>query len=316
MIQVCGHKKIIFSLLSSVKNKTLPPFLLFSGPSGVGKKQTAFFISQAVLCIKKQKPCGECDDCQKIENNRHPSVLFIEPKDLNIKLDSLSKIRSFLSLQSFSPHRIILIDQADKMNIPLQNAMLKVLEEPFQNVHFILIADRLYKLLQTVQSRAHRIRFYPLSLEDLKQILPNEKEWALKNCRGQLDRIHQWQDQESLYHSALQFWENLFHGKTISKDFSVQLKDRKKSILVSRFWQELLRDVRFYQEGAKNWIHPQHISLYEKLSTLSPSTIDLFYQKALTLEEDISSYLDCILCFENFWHQAKHQIHNKEKAHV
>ena len=303
-VKIYGHKKIIQSLIHA-----MPPFLIFSGPSGVGKKHSALSLAQALLCEKtEEKPCNSCKACKQTAMRRHPSLLVIEPDGLSIKMEELSKIRSFLSLQSFSAHKIVVVDQAEQMNIHLQNALLKMLEEPSPNTHFIFITSQPYKLLSTVRSRARLVRFPPLSVEDLKQILPDEPEWALKISRGQLDRVHQWQDNEFLYREVFNFWHNILEGKRFSKEFSLQLKDRKNARLTARTWQEILRDVRFYQLGSKNWIHTHQPKLYEKLSRLPFKVIDDLYQKTLYLEQNIISYLDCVLCFEHFWVQSFNQI--------
>ena len=307
-MQIHGHENLIKELLEFIKEKTLPPFLIFTGPSNVGKNQTALFAAQALLCSENsedKKPCHHCKDCLKIKNHSHPALLFIEPEGINLKMECLASIRSFIKLQSFFTHRVIIIDQADTMNRSLQNALLKILEEPPANTHFICVTNRFHQLLPTVRSRAVTLRFHPLSLKDLEKIFPDEKPEALKRCRG---RAVLWQKDSASYSSAFHFWENLLKGKMIAKDQFIHFKDRKKSQQIARIWQELLRDARLFQQNSNSLIHQDKNKLYEKLSQLPPEVIDEFYQKALVLEEDIASYADCLLCFENFWHTARRQI--------
>ncbi len=249
--------------------------------------------------------------CRQIENKQHPSLLFIEPAGLHIKIEVISKIRSFISLQSFSSCRIVVIDQAHTMNLQTQNALLKSLEEPPKGVYFMLICDQMAKLLPTIRSRTQLIRFKRLSLQEMEKILPEEKEWTLKASRGQLNRVNQWKDEENLYREIF----NLLEDQKISNTLSARLKERKTALLVARTLQEILRDIRVMQERGKDLIHIHQTSFYKNWLEVPPSDIHQLYQKACQLEQDILSYLDSLLCFENYWNQA-HQYLSETNHHV
>ena len=306
-----GHKEVIQNLLQSIKNKNLSQTLLFYGPPGIGKKRTAFHIAQTMLC-SAEPPCGKCQSCKQIENKQHPSLLFVEPEGLNIKIEVIPKIRSFISLQSFSSCRIVLIDQAHTMNPQTQNALLKSLEEPPKGVYFILICDQISKLLPTIRSRTRLIRFKNLSFQDMKKILPQEQEWKLKASRGQTNRVNQWTGEETLYKEIF----NLIDGQKISKTLGTRLKERKTALLTARTLQEILRDICVLQKGGKDLIHIQQSSYYKKWLKVSPLVIYHLYQKACRLEQDILSYLDSLLCFENYWNQAHQYLTEKDFRHV
>ena len=310
MHSIQGHTEILQTLLKSIQNKTLNPALLFYGPPSIGKKLIAFKIVQSLLCSSFPS-CKNCQVCRQVENKQHPALLFIQPEGLSIKIEVISKIRSFISLQSFSSYRIVLIDQAHTMNHQTQNALLKSVEEPPKGVHFILICDQISKLLPTIRSRTQLIRFKSLSLQEMKKILPEEKEWKLKASRGQLNRVHQWKEEEELYKEIF----NLLQGQKISNTLSVRLKERKTALLVARTLQEILRDIRVMQEGGEDLIHIHQIQYYKKWSQVSSPVIYQLYQKTCQLERDILSYLDSLLCFENYWNQA-HQYISEKNHHV
>ena len=304
-----GHQKNRNFLLESIKNKNLNSSLLFTGPASIGKKHIAFETAQALLC-PSQNPCGSCPSCEQVKALTHPSLLFIEPDGLSIKIEAIQKIRSFIALQS-SSSKIVIIDQAHSMNHQTQNALLKSLEEPPSGVYFILICNQIFKLLPTICSRTQMVRFQRLSLEDMKKILPEEKDWVLAASRGQLNRVHQWSGEKELYKEI----GLMFQTGKISSSLSSRLKDRKTALLIARTLQEVLRDLRITQEGGKDWIHFTFSKEYSKWSSISSPTIDDLYQKACALEQDISSYLDSLLCFEHYWNQAK--IHFQKKvSHV
>ena len=302
LIQVYGHQKIIDPLLKAARGKTFPPFLIFSGPGGVGKKTTALYLAQALLCSKER--CGLCPDCQKIEEKNHPALLMIEAQTLNIKMSALAEIRSFIKLKSFYPCRIVIIDEADKMTPALQNALLKNLEEPQDSLHFIFITDQIHQLLSTVRSRAQWALFYPLSFKEMRRALPGKSESVLRHSRGRPGRSPQ--ADEDFYKEAAAFWQGLMEGQRPSPSLCLKMKERKKALAIARLWQEILRDALFQKAGrGDDLIHPEWGGLYEKLSRLPAFVIDDFYQKARSLEEDMASYMDCLLCLENFWQKAQ-----------
>ena len=305
-----GHTKIIQNLVQSIQNKTLSSSLLFYGPSGIGKKLTAFHIVKTMLC-SSSPPCNNCQACKQVENKQHPSLLFIEPEGLNIKIEMIAKIRSFISLQSFSSQRVVLIDQAHTMNFQTQNALLKSLEEPPDGVYFILVCDQISKLLPTIRSRTQLIRFKSLSFLEMKKILPQEQEWKLKASQGQMNRVNQWTEEEDLYKEIF----SLMDGNKISNTLRTRLKERKTALLTARTLQEILRDIRVLQAGGKKLIHIQQTSYYTKWLKVSPTVIYQLYRKACRLEQDILSYLDSLLCFENYWNQA-HQYISEKNRHV
>ena len=305
MEKIYGHQKIQEKLLALIKNQKLNSSLLFVGPSHIGKKQVALFLAQALLCESKDPSCGNCKSCQK---ESHESLLLLEPNGMSHKLEIIEKIRSFLKLQSFSKNRVVIIDQAHLMNLQTQNAFLKTLEEPPLHVYFVLVVDRSDLLLKTIHSRTTKYYFSPLSLEDLKKIEPSQSEEILRASRGQLNRIRQWKGREDLFQEVFDFWIDLLKGKRMSKNLFEKLRDRKTACLVAQTWQEILRDVRFCQEGSHEWIHLHQKELYQNMSKLPRSLIESLYQKALYLEKDIQSYLNALICFENYQQQSRKQI--------
>ena len=308
-ILVYGHQENKTALIHAVQKKRLQSSLLFVGPASVGKKQMAFYLAQTLLCLESNKPCGFCSSCLKVEKEEHTALLVIKPDPLTIKLSAVDRIRSFLKLQSFSSCRIIIIDQAHTMNVQTQNALLKTLEEPPKNVYLILICDRENLILKTIQSRVLKYRFYSLKLEDMKKMAPDQKTSILYASRGQIHRIRQWEGEEDLLKEVFCFWQDLLNKKGMSHQLTARLRERKTACLTAQVWQEILRDVRVYQEGFKDWIHLDQQALYKKLSLQPRKIIDQLYQKALYLEQDVFAYLNSLLCFENYRCQAHQLLH-------
>src|SRR6476620_9352921 len=89
---IIGHRKLVALLSRSIARQSLPPSLIFSGPSGVGKQMAALATAQALNCLALDTPefdaCGTCAACARIARGVHPDVLLLEPNDKgNIKID-------------------------------------------------------------------------------------------------------------------------------------------------------------------------------------------------------------------------------------
>ena len=162
-----GHRRLVGLLARSVHRDTLPPSLIFSGPAGAGKRQTAIAMAQALNCLaptgdgESRDSCGRCAACTRIARGVHPDVLIVEPgENGSIKID---QVRDLVDRAAYRPfegrRRVVIIDEADTMVAAAQNALLKTLEEPPSSSVFILVTTRPDMLLVTVQSRCPRLRF-------------------------------------------------------------------------------------------------------------------------------------------------------------
>jgi len=116
--------------------------------------------------------CDICDSCLKIESGSHPDLLLITPEDRQIKIDEIRLIDEALSFRPFEGRKkIVIIDDADAMNIAAANAFLKTLEEPPEDSVIILISSKSDRLPATILSRCSRVNFVTLSLESCIQVL-------------------------------------------------------------------------------------------------------------------------------------------------
>jgi DNA polymerase-3 subunit delta' len=181
---VVGHVRLIDLLSRSVAGGTLPPSLLFAGPAGIGKRLTALAVAQAVNCTHAQgsgfavhgsglDACGVCAACTRIARGVHPDVLFVGPGESGaIKIDQVRDIVDRAQYRPFEGRRrVVVIDEADALVAPAQNALLKTLEEPTPSSVFILVTARPDMLLPTVLSRCPQLRFRPLSAADIATAL-------------------------------------------------------------------------------------------------------------------------------------------------
>lgn len=150
---------------------------LLIGPAGSGKRNAAVAMAAALNCtVSPNVGCGECSSCLRILRHRYPDVHHIAPEGPLIPVDVIRD--SVLPEAARSPfegdYKIFIIEEADRMNDPAQNALLKTLEEPHSDTVFILISDQEEELLDTVLSRCRIARLEPVPEERIVELLTNE----------------------------------------------------------------------------------------------------------------------------------------------
>ena len=171
--QIRGHQKILELLTRVVHTKRLAHAYVFSGLEGIGKRLTAVALAKNLLCSSAGgKSCGTCSACIQVDRGSHPDLTMIEPEKGVIIIDSIRNLKRELSRKSFSGgYKVCLIDDADKMNLQAENALLKTLEEPTPDTVIILITGKPYRLLPTVLSRCQHLKFQPLALFDASELI-------------------------------------------------------------------------------------------------------------------------------------------------
>jgi DNA polymerase III subunit delta' len=199
---ITGHNRTLALLTRSIAASSLPPSLLFTGVSGVGKRRAAVALAQTLNCpapqhdVAQAEPgplilaidaCGECPSCRRITRSVHPDVIVIEPDPDtgNIKVDEVRALNERIGYRPFEARwRVVIIDDADAMLDAAQNALLKTLEEPPSSSVFVLITARPDDLLPTVRSRCPRIRFGPLTTGEVAAILEREHRIAATEAQA------------------------------------------------------------------------------------------------------------------------------------
>ena len=155
-----GNEDIKNTLGSAIKNKEFSHAYIIEGDAGTGKHTVARLASSAIMCQGDgDLPCGKCDYCRKILNDNCADVRFFDA----FKVDEIRKIKETLYESSTEcPYKIYIFNDAHKMNIKAQNALLISLEEPPENVVFFLLCQDASYLLETIRSRAQLLRTKPL----------------------------------------------------------------------------------------------------------------------------------------------------------
>jgi DNA polymerase III subunit delta' len=192
---VLGQQTAIETLQRGLASGRSHHAYLFEGPPGVGKERAAFGLAQALLCEQPTVTglaCGSCSACGRAAPKEpgglclHPDVVILErglyepgqigrktPESKEISIDQVRTL--VLARAAFPPHegraKIFVVRRADELSISAANALLKTLEEPGRNTHFILLTSRKAALLSTIRSRTLSLRFGHLSNAVVARIL-------------------------------------------------------------------------------------------------------------------------------------------------
>ncbi|MCS7081231.1 MAG: DNA polymerase III subunit delta' [Chloracidobacterium sp.] len=160
-------------LQRNLRAQRLPSGLLFVGPAGVGKRQYALAVAQALNCpVAPDEGCGACPSCRRIEQGEHPDVKLIAPDGAYIKIGQVREAIQFIVGVPFEGRRrVLLVERADAFNTAAANAFLKTLEEPPSHAQIILISARPDTLPATIRSRCPMVRFTPLTPAEVEQCL-------------------------------------------------------------------------------------------------------------------------------------------------
>ena len=164
---ILGQKQAIQQLRTALRSGHLAHAYLFSGIEGIGKCMAAIAFAKALNCQTHADDfCDACAACRKIEKRLHPDVFFIEPDKNIIKIEQVRDIQKKIIFKPLEGRKkVVIIDQAEKLNLHAANCLLKTLEEPPDDTVLILVASTALPLLPTILSRCQSIRFAPLGAE-------------------------------------------------------------------------------------------------------------------------------------------------------
>lgn len=178
--QLVGQEVIATTLRQAVEQGKISHAYLFSGPRGTGKTSVAKIFAKAMNCPNQKggEPCNECYICEAITNGSLEDVIEIDAASNN-GVDEIRDIRDKSTYApSLAPHKVYIIDEVHMLSTGAFNALLKTLEEPTENVVFILATTELHKIPATILSRVQRFEFKsiktPAIQDHLKAVLEKE----------------------------------------------------------------------------------------------------------------------------------------------
>lgn len=304
--QVLGHKEVIAKFLGAFAGDRPGQTFLFVGPHGVGKKKVALGLAQALLCERGSTACGQCPSCLRVAANAHESLKVIESEGPQIKIDESREVIQFLNLQGLTKRRVVVIDQAQTLNLQAANSLLKTLEEPPEETYFFLIAPSVAGVLPTIRSRSRVVSFKPLTQADIGAGAGTAPLWAIRASQGSFEKLVQLQEgpEQEIRQEAFSLLQQFLEDKDFLTEttWRESFKERGRSQRILSYWISMLRDVLYFQEGQKNSI--MNVDQAEYLSVLAEKnreSILSLLENSLRVETEILQNRDTSLLMEEFW---------------
>ena len=176
--KVLGHEEVIKHLQNAAAMDKVSHSYIFAGEKGSGKKLLAKLFAMTLQCEKHGKePCLQCSSCKKAMNRNHPDIIYVsheKPNSIGIE-DIREQLIADVDIKPYTgPYKVYIVDEAEKLTVQAQNALLKTIEEPPAYAVIMLLVNNGATLLPTIASRCVTLNFKPVRDEVIKKYLMEE----------------------------------------------------------------------------------------------------------------------------------------------
>jgi len=174
--ELVGQDALVRTLSNAIESGRLAQAYMLTGVRGVGKTTTARIIARALNCTGEDgtggitvSPCGKCDNCIAIAEDRHVDVMEMDAASRT----GVDDIRELIEGVRYKPvsarYKVYIIDEVHMLSKNAFNALLKTLEEPPEHVRFVFATTEIRKVPVTVLSRCQRFDLRRLDVEELSK---------------------------------------------------------------------------------------------------------------------------------------------------
>ena len=317
---IVGQKAVTQTLKNAIVSHKTSHAYLFTGRRGTGKTSAAKIFAKAINCpnSKDGEPCNQCEMCQSITAGTQEDVIEIDAASNN----GVEEIRFIRDRANYAPtkaaYKIYIIDEVHMLSTGAFNALLKTLEEPKENVIFILATTEPHKIPATIISRTQRFDFKRITaadiIEHLKFILDQSNimyeepalgviaraaEGGMRDALSIMDQAISFSDGTVTLDDAMQVTGSLtnemmdeYLSACVNKDVPKALEALTNILAAGkesrRFLEDLLqycRDLLMFQQ-APNLLAEQTTSIREPFVALSKEvTADRLFQMIRILSD-------------------------------
>ena len=220
---ILGHEQIKEHFQNAAAIGKVSHAYILSGEAGMGKKTLANAFAMTLLCEEGGKePCMHCHACKQVLSGNHPDLIYVtHEKPASMGVDDIrEQINDTIMVRPYSSqYKIYIVDEAQKMTVQAQNALLKTIEEPPAYAVIMLLTTNPDAFLQTILSRCVQLKLKPLKdsvvkgyLEDKLQVKDVQAEIYSAFARGNLGKaIHlaQSEDFKMMYEEILRLLKEI-----------------------------------------------------------------------------------------------------------
>ena len=170
---ILGNEKIRHHLRESIIKRSISHAYILAGDKGIGKSKIAREFAMELIC-EKHTGCGECPACRQFLADAYPDFFYMDAEGKeSIGIDRIREnIVNDVSIRPYHGKvKIYIIDEADKMTVGAQNALLKTIEEPPEYVVILLLVRNMSLLLETIRSRCIKLLLSAVSNDRIKRWL-------------------------------------------------------------------------------------------------------------------------------------------------
>lgn len=276
----------------------------------------AMDVARMVNCLGDVKPCGECNQCRRITDSLHADVRIIsleteEGKEgrtrTAIRIEQIRDLQKEASLKPYEGrYRVFIVDGAELMTEEASNGLLKTLEEPPDEVIFVLLASEVGAILPTIVSRCQRVELRPLPLsvvadelegnykadhdtaQEIARLSGGKPGWALdamQNPKILEERSSKLGNIEDVIRGGLE--DRFAYADSLSRTFS---RNREAVFQELRLWLEWWRDALVVKGGAGEFV--TNLSRTEAINAAAERLSDVEIARVINAIQDTTVHLE------------------------
>ena len=172
---IIGHERIKEHLMKAIESNHVSHAYILTGEAGMGRKSLENAFAMTLLCEKGfSEPCMQCHACKQVMSGNHPDIVYVShEKPGSIGVDDIrDQIHDTIMIRPYSSYyKIYIVDEAEKMTVQAQNALLKTIEEPPSYAVIMLLTTNQEAFLPTILSRCVQLKLKPLQDTVVKSYL-------------------------------------------------------------------------------------------------------------------------------------------------